>query len=101
MNTPNQSDSQAQDNLAEEAHSLMAATADIVGEKVSEARKRLAAALEGSKEIYGHAKEKAIESAKATDKVVRDNPYQSIAIAVGVGALIGFLAARRSCCKGD
>ena len=32
--------------LAEDARALMAATADVAGEKVGEARKRLAAALE-------------------------------------------------------
>ena len=36
--------------LAEDARALMAATADVAGEKVSEARKRLAAALERAKE---------------------------------------------------
>ena len=40
--------------LAEDARALMEATADVAGEKVSEARKRLAAALERGKEIYAH-----------------------------------------------
>ena len=39
--------------LAEDARALMAATADVAGEKVGEARKRLAAALESGKEIAG------------------------------------------------
>ena len=39
--------------LAEDARALMAATAGVPGEKVSEARQRLAAALEHGKEIYG------------------------------------------------
>ena len=101
MSTQNQTEDRANETLAEEAHALMAATADVVGEKIGEARKRLAAALEGSKEMYGRVKDKAVEGAKATDKAVRENPYQSIAIAVGVGALIGYLVARRSSCKGD
>jgi len=46
--------------LAESARALMAATADVAGEQVSEARKRLAAALEGGKEIYGRARDKAL-----------------------------------------
>jgi ElaB/YqjD/DUF883 family membrane-anchored ribosome-binding protein len=29
------------------------------------------------------------------DQTVRENPYQSIAIGVGVGALVGYLLARR------
>jgi len=81
--------------LAEDARALMAATADVAGEKVGEARKRLAAALESGKEIYGRVKEKAVEGAKVADKTVRENPYQAIAIGVGVGALVGYLLGRR------
>ena len=81
--------------LAEDAHALMAATADVAGEKVGEARKRLAAALERAKEIAGTVREKAVASAKATDAAVHEHPYQAIAIGVGVGAILGFLIARR------
>ena len=81
--------------LAEDAQALMAATADVAGEKVGEARKRLAAALDRGKEIYGRVREKAVEGAKATDVAVHEHPYMAIGIAFGVGALIGFLATRR------
>ena len=47
--------------------------------------------------IFGRVKEKAVEGAKATDEAVREHPYQAIAIGVGVGALLGFLLARRNC----
>jgi ElaB/YqjD/DUF883 family membrane-anchored ribosome-binding protein len=81
--------------LAEDARALMAATADVAGEKVSEARKRLAAALERAKEIAGNVRDKAVEGAKVVDQKVRENPYQAVAIGVGVGVLIGYFAARR------
>lgn len=81
--------------LAEDARALMAATADVAGEKVGEARKRLTAALESAKDIASSVRDKAVEGAKAADEVVREHPYQAIGIALGVGALIGFLAARR------
>jgi ElaB/YqjD/DUF883 family membrane-anchored ribosome-binding protein len=87
--------------LAEDARSLMAATADVAGEKVSEARKRLAAALENGKELYGRVRDKAVEGAKATDQAVHEHPYQAIGIALGIGALIGYLAARRCSRNGD
>jgi len=45
--------------LAEDAHALMTATADVAGEKVGEARKRLAAALERAKEIVGTVRRRA------------------------------------------
>ena len=87
--------------LADDARALMAATADVAGEKVVEARKRLAAALESGKEIYGRVRDKAVAGAKVADQTVRDNPYQAIAIGVGVGALIGYLVARRCACSRD
>lgn len=86
--------------LAEDARALITATANVAGDKVGEARERLAAALENSKEIYGRVRVKAVEGAKVADKTVRDHPYQAIGIALGVGALIGCLIARR-CSRND
>lgn len=85
--------------LAEDARALMAATADMAGEKVVDARKRLAAALEQIKEAAGCVRAKAIESAQAADKTVRQYPYQAIGIAIGIGAIAGFLLAHRCSCK--
>jgi ElaB/YqjD/DUF883 family membrane-anchored ribosome-binding protein len=82
--------------LAEDARALMSATADVAGEKVGEARKRLAAALERAKEIAGNVRDKAVAGAKVADQTVRENPYQAVAIGVGVGVVIGYLLARRS-----
>ena len=93
--------SNAVGTLADDARALMAATADVAGEKVSEARKRLAAALENGKEIYGRVRDKAVEGAKATDQAVREHPYQALGIALGIGALIGYLATRRWSRNGD
>jgi ElaB/YqjD/DUF883 family membrane-anchored ribosome-binding protein len=87
--------------LAEDARALMTATADVAGEKVSEARKRLATALESAKEIAADVRAKAIEGAKAADEAVHEHPYQAIGIGVGVGALLGYLLARRCCRKND
>src|SRR3984957_17232765 len=86
--------------LAEDARALMAATADVAGDKVGEARNRLAAALENGKEIYGRVRDKAVEGAKVADKTVRENPYQAVVIALGVGAVIGYLVTRR-CSRND
>ena len=83
-------------SLAEDARALLSATADVAGDKVGEARKRLADALDSGREIYGRVRDKAADGVKATDKIVRENPYQAIGIALGVGALVGYLLARRS-----
>ena len=95
MNEQTQAISNDMGQLAEDARALMAATADVAGEKVGEARKRLAAALERGKEIYGRVREKAVEGAKAADEAVHEHPYQAIAIALGVGAILGYIVARR------
>ena len=79
----------------------MTATADVAGEKVGEARKRLAVALDRGKEIYGRVREKAVEGAKATDEAVHEHPYQAIAVGVGIGALVGFLVSRRCSRNGN
>jgi len=100
MNKQNHTVGNDMGTLAEDARALMAATADVAGEKVGEARKRLAAALESGREIYGRVRDKAVEGARAADQTVRENPYQAIAIAMGVGAIIGFLVVRR-CSRND
>ena len=83
--------------LAEDARAFPTATADVRGEKVEEARRRLATALERGREICGRVREKVVEGAKATDKAVRKHPYQAIGIVLSVGALLGYLVgARRS-----
>ena len=88
-------------HLAKEAHALMEATADVAGEKVTEARKRLAALLESGRALAGNVRDKAVAGAKATDTAVRENPYQAIAIGVGLGVVIGYLIARRTSRNGD
>ena len=47
------------------------------------------------KAVMQRAQEKAVERAKAADKVIRERPYQTIGIAFGLGLLIGFLARRK------
>jgi ElaB/YqjD/DUF883 family membrane-anchored ribosome-binding protein len=47
------------------------------------------------KSIVQRAEEKAVDRAKAADRVVRGHPYQTIGIAFGVGLLLGFLAKRK------
>jgi ElaB/YqjD/DUF883 family membrane-anchored ribosome-binding protein len=95
MNKQTQAVSSDVEQLAEEARALISATADVAGEKVAEARKRLATALERGKEMYGQVRAKAAEGAKATDEAVHEHPYQAIVIAAGVGAILGYLVATR------
>ena len=101
MNKETQAISNEMGHLADDARALMVATADVAGEKVSEARKRLSAALDRGREMYGRARERAIEGAEVADEAVHEHPYQAIAIGVGVGALLGYLITRRCSRNGD
>ena len=63
---------------------------------VNALRTRFAAAQERLGDLYDGAKKRVVAGAKCTDETIRANPYQSLAIAAGVGLLIGVLLGRRS-----
>jgi ElaB/YqjD/DUF883 family membrane-anchored ribosome-binding protein len=86
-------------SVAEGAKALLTATADVAGYQVAQARKRLTLAMDNAKEMAGNARDKAVAGAKATDQAVREHPYQAIAIALGTGALVGCVLARRQARK--
>lgn len=73
----------------------MRATAGQAGEKVSDVRKRLTAALEAAKTTIYRLEEKTVAAAKATDHCIREHPYESIGVAFGLGLLIGVLIRRK------
>ena len=77
--------------LKDDARALVTATAHIVENKVVEARKRLNEAIGAGRETCRQVQEEVVERAKATDKVIRRNPYQAIGLALGIGLLFGLL----------
>ncbi len=81
--------------VATESEELLKATAGAVGDKAHEVRERLSDTLDTAKRNCRELEEKAIDGAKATDKVIREHPYQSIGVAFGVGLLIGVLVTRK------
>lgn len=81
--------------VARDAEDLIKATASDVSDKAKEARSRLTSALESARHSCETLQEKAIAGAKATDKAIREHPYQSLGIAFAAGLLIGVLANRR------
>ena len=82
--------------LTEDAQALLEATAEIADKRVTEARQRLSDALESGKDMYDGLQKKVVQGAKAADECVREHPYQSMAVAFGVGALLGFLFSRKN-----
>jgi len=84
------------ESLAEDAKALLVATGHVAEDKVVEARRRLSAALEKGKETWERVQERAVAGAKAADEAVHEHPYQAMGVAFGVGALLGYLLARRN-----
>jgi len=66
--------------VAHEAEELLQATADQTGARVEELRERAKDAL---------------EAARGIDDQVRKNPWAAVAIAAGVGLVIGLLLSRK------
>jgi ElaB/YqjD/DUF883 family membrane-anchored ribosome-binding protein len=83
--------------LVAEAQAL---TTDAVSEKSGEImenlRARFSAAQEQFADVYDGAKRRVVAGAKCTDAAIRENPYQAVAIAAGVGLLVGILVGRRT-----
>lgn len=65
-----------------------------VHDKLAELKDRFHDAQERLSEYYDIAKEKVVEGARRTDQTIRSHPYESLAIALGVGVLIGALIRR-------
>ncbi len=92
--------------LTKDVQELLKATASVVGEKAAEARVKVEESLKIAQDklsdAHGHVKAKGQEAFSATDIYVRDNPWNAVGIAAGVGFLLGigfsagaFLRSRR------
>jgi ElaB/YqjD/DUF883 family membrane-anchored ribosome-binding protein len=85
--------------LIRDAEAMLQATTGLTGEKMSELRERLSAALDSAEATCHRLGEKTMAGAKVADKTIREHPYESIGIAAGaafgLGLLIGILASRK------
>jgi ElaB/YqjD/DUF883 family membrane-anchored ribosome-binding protein len=81
--------------VTHDAEELLKTVSGEGGNGSSEMRQRLSAAIESARATYQRMQEKAVAGAKATDKVIRAHPYESLGVAFGVGLLVGVLVARK------
>jgi ElaB/YqjD/DUF883 family membrane-anchored ribosome-binding protein len=81
--------------VVHDGEELLKAGAQELGERGLAAREKLSAALEVAKETRRKLQERAVASARATDRLIHEYPYQSIGIAFGLGMLFGILVNRR------
>lgn len=82
-----------------DAEELLRLGAQQTGEAAAEWRAKVEARIADAKAAMRDMQESAIEQARAAgraaDGYVRENPWQAVGIAAGVGLLIGFLMGRR------
>lgn len=82
-----------------DAEALIRATSNQTGEKLQEVRARAEESLRQAKvrltQMEEDAMKRAREVAQATEEFVRENPWQSVGIAAGMGLLVGLLLSRR------
>lgn len=85
--------------VVHDAEALLKATSAQTGEKIQEARARAEDSLRQAKARLTQAEEEALKRAReladATEEYVRDNPWQSVGIAAGIGLVLGLLISRR------
>ena len=82
-----------------DAEALLRATSAQTGEKIQEIRARAEESLRQAKSRLSGIEEEALKRARevadAAEEYVRENPWQSVGIAAGVGLLLGLLLSRR------
>ena len=82
--------------LVAEAEKMMDTTVEHSEDALGSLRARFESAQERVADLYAGARKKVVAGAKYTDTAIRENPYQSLAIALGAGLLVGVLLGRRS-----
>ena len=82
--------------LVEDAQALLEATAEITDHKVTEARKRLANALENGQELYQDLRNRVVSGAQVADQMVHENPYRALGLSFGLGLVLGLWMKRRA-----
>lgn len=82
-----------------DAEALIKATSAQTGEKIQEVRAKAEESLRQARErltvIQTEALQHTREVADATEEYVRENPWQALGIAAGIGLVLGILVSRR------
>ena len=94
IETPEQVVEHLRSLIAEAEKTLGSHATEESVEKFSALRARLADVKERVQEGLDAAKEKVYAGARQTDTTIRAHPYESLAIALGVGLLVGALLRR-------
>jgi ElaB/YqjD/DUF883 family membrane-anchored ribosome-binding protein len=81
--------------LISEAEKILSeGAAETGGAALAELRSRLEDARVRAETLYHDARDKVVSGAKQADETIRAHPYESLAVALGVGVLLGALIRR-------
>jgi ElaB/YqjD/DUF883 family membrane-anchored ribosome-binding protein len=69
-------------------------TRENASNETSEVQAKLSAVIEKAQDLCERLQDQTTAAAKATDRAVREHPYQALGIAFGVGLLVGIIMAR-------
>jgi ElaB/YqjD/DUF883 family membrane-anchored ribosome-binding protein len=79
--------------LSKDVQELLKVTASVVGERAADARGKVQDSLKVAQEklaqVSASAREKGQVAFPATDGYVRDNPWNAVGVAAGIGFLLG------------
>jgi ElaB/YqjD/DUF883 family membrane-anchored ribosome-binding protein len=85
--------------LMDEVEAVVAKSSDSAGsvlsDKLTDLRDRFSTARQSAQGYYKVAKRKVTDTAEAADETIRSHPYESLAVALGVGVVLGALLRRR------
>ncbi|MDB6022366.1 MAG: hypothetical protein JWQ04_2223 [Pedosphaera sp.] len=81
--------------VVKDGEELLRAGANQLNEKGAAMRERMSDALNRARETGRRLQEQTAAGARATDRIVRANPYQTIGAAFCVGVLIGAILNRK------
>jgi len=86
-------------NVVSDAQELLKTVQSEGQSKLTDVKAKVQEQLDTAKQMLGQLQTKVTDGAKvaadSTDAYVRSNPWRAVGISAAVGALIGFLAARR------
>ena len=86
-------------NVVSDAQDLLKTVQDTGSEKIGEMRAKMQAQIDAARQTLAELQQSVQDGAKvainSTDEYVRANPWRAVGISAGIGALIGFLVARR------
>ncbi|MDE3084657.1 MAG: DUF883 domain-containing protein [Verrucomicrobiota bacterium] len=81
-------------HLVSETEKLLGDTSEQAEEKMEDIRSRIENARESFAEFFDGTKEKLSSGVRQADETIRSHPYESLAVILGIGVLLGALIRR-------